>query len=313
MFSIEHLHALRTAEIEKIITFFRPGARVLEVGAGTGHQALDLSERGIDITAIEVPDSNYAQARVFPIIDYDGHHIPFDDDSFDIVFSSNVMEHICDLHQTNREIQRVLRSDGYCVHVIPTHIWRFWTTLSAFPTAFQYAGALKSQLLPRKIPKRDVVYGKLGLRLAYALIDVLREIRRLAGVWLRVARHLAAPFFQRPHGERGNIISELWLFHPNWWRRAFREDGFEIVRDEPMGLFYTGNMTFGASLSLARREALANVLGSACHLYQMQPNSALRALHQGPTSAEDAVTPHPTGRQIAVSQPWKPPRERSSA
>ena len=107
--------------------------------------------------AIEVPDSNYAQARVFPIIDYDGHHIPFDDDSFDIVFSSNVMEHICDLHQTNREIQRVLRSDGYCVHVIPTHSWRFWTTLSAFPTAFQYAGALKSQLLPRKIPKRNVV------------------------------------------------------------------------------------------------------------------------------------------------------------
>ena len=116
----------------------------------------------------------------FPIIDYDGHHIPFDDNSFDIVFSSNVLEHICDLHQINREIQRVLRSDGYCVHVIPTHTWRFWTTLSAFPTAFQYAGALKSQLLPRKIPKRDVVYGKLGLRLAYALIDVLREIWRLA-------------------------------------------------------------------------------------------------------------------------------------
>jgi SAM-dependent methyltransferase len=176
VFSIEHLHTLRTAEIDKIVTFFRPGALVLEVGAGTGHQALDLSERGINITAIEIPDSNYAQARVFSIIDYDGHHIPFDDASFDIVFSSNVMEHICD-HQTNREIQRVLRSDGYCVHVIPTHIWRFWTTLSAFPTAFQYAGSLKSQLLPHGIPKRDVVNRKLRLLrlIAYALIDVSRE------------------------------------------------------------------------------------------------------------------------------------------
>ena len=120
--------------------------------------------------------------------------------------------------------------------------------------------------------------------------------RGLAGVWLRVARHLAAPFFQRPHGARGNIISELWLFHPTWWRRAFREDGFELIRDEPMGLFYTGHMTFGSGLPLARREKLAKVLGSACHLYQMQPNSALRALHQGPTSAEDAVTPHPAVR-----------------
>ncbi len=300
MFSIEHLHTLRTAEIEKIVTFFRPGALVLEVGAGTGHQALDLSERGINITAIEIPDSNYAQARVFSIIDYDGHHIPFDDASFDIVFSSNVMEHICELHQTNREIQRVLRSNGYCVHVIPTHIWRFWTTLSAFPTAFQYAGALKSRLLPRGIPKRNVVHKKLRLLrlIAYALIDVSREIRRLAGVWLQVARHLATPFFQRPHGARGNIISELWLFHPTWWRRAFREDGFELIRDEPMGLFYTGHMTFGSGLPLARREKLAKVLGSACHLYQMQPNSALRALLQGPTSAEDAVTPHPAGARM---------------
>jgi hypothetical protein len=126
----------------------------------------------------------------------------------------------------------------------------------------------------------------------YALIDVLREIRRLAGVWLRVARHLAAPFFQRPHGARGNVISELWLFHPTWWRRAFREDGFELIRDEPMGLFYTGNMTFGSGLSLSRREKLAKALGSACHLYQMHRNSALRALHQRPTSAKDPVTPH---------------------
>src|SRR5439155_22650362 len=85
VFSIEHLHALRTAEIDKIVTFFRPGARVLEIGAGTGHQALDLFKRGIDITAIEIPDSNYAQARLFSITDYDGSHIPFEDRSFDVV------------------------------------------------------------------------------------------------------------------------------------------------------------------------------------------------------------------------------------
>jgi SAM-dependent methyltransferase len=251
VFSIEHLHALRAAEIDKIITFFRPGARVLEIGAGTGHQALELFKRGIDISAIEIPDSNYAQARLFSINEYDGSHIPFEDASFDVVFSSNVFEHIVDLHQTNREIQRVLRPGGYCVHVMPTHSWRFWTTLSAFPTAFQYAAALKSQLLPLGIPGRT-------------------NVRRSISAWLQVARHLAAPFFQRRHGARGNIISELWLFHPSWWRRAFREDGFEVITDEPMGLFYTGHMTLGPGLSLARRERLAKVLGSACHLFKVQ-------------------------------------------
>ena len=250
MFSLEHLHALRAAEIDRIVTFFRPGARILEVGAGSGQQALELSNRGFDIAAIEIPDSNYAQVRVFPITDYDGRHIPFGNASFDIVFSSNVMEHVVDLHQTNGEIRRVLRSDGYCVHVMPTHSWRFWTTLSAFPTAFQYAG--KSQLLPRGIPGRVA-------------------LRNLAGAWLQVVRHLVEPFLQRRHGERGNIISETWLFHPSWWRRAFHADGFEIVSDQPMGLFYTGNMTLGTRLSLARREQLAKLFGSACHLFKVRP------------------------------------------
>ena len=57
MFSLEHVHAVRAAEIEKIIPFFHPGARILEIGAGTGQQALTLMERGFDVLAIEMADS----------------------------------------------------------------------------------------------------------------------------------------------------------------------------------------------------------------------------------------------------------------
>jgi ubiquinone/menaquinone biosynthesis C-methylase UbiE len=140
VFSIEQLNTLRSAEIEKIVTHFRPvGARVLEVGAGTGQQALELQRRGFDVEAIEIPSSNYAQDRLFSITDFNGRHIPFPDASFDIVFSSNVLEHVPDLVQMHSEIRRVLRPSGYAVHVLPTHVWRFWTTLSAFPTSVQYA------------------------------------------------------------------------------------------------------------------------------------------------------------------------------
>jgi SAM-dependent methyltransferase len=253
MFSISYLNTLRKAEIDRIVAFFQPQARVLEIGAGTGEQSLELKRRGFDVTAIEIADSSYASDRQFPITDYDGKHIPLPDASVDIVFSSNVLEHIADLAQMHAEIRRVLRPSGYCIHVLPTHTWRFWTTLSSFPDAFVYFFATLPQLVPRALPGHA-------------------EMRRLAGAWYQSARSIGGRLLQRRHGERGNVISELWLFHPQWWRHNFRQNGFTVLYDEPMGLFYTGNLLFGPHLSLLRRERIANMLGSACHLFKIAPN-----------------------------------------
>lgn len=252
MFSLENLQIIRAFEVDKIVQFFRPEARVLEIGAGTGQQALALSKRGFDVIAIETPNSNYREARVFPVIDYDGKRIPCEDETIDIAFSSNVLEHVCDLHHLNNEIRRILKPDGYCIHVMPTHAWRLWTTVSAFPDAICYAATLRSQLLPHWRQKPD-------------------PFHRAADGWWNLAKHLSRPFRQARHGERGNVISETWLFHPSWWRRTFQADGYEIVRDLPMGLFYTGNMLFGKHLPLASRERLARTFGSACHLYEVRP------------------------------------------
>jgi len=254
MFSMAQLDALRGAEVERVVAWFPPGARVLELGAGTGQQSRELAARGFDVEAIELTGSNYAGDRCFPIADYDGAHIPFPDLSFDIVYSSNVLEHVPDLAQMHKEIRRVLRSDGRAVHVLPTHSWRFWTTVSAFPTGVQCAATLKSQLRPHWPPTPS-------------------EARRLIGASLQAGRHLASAFCQHRHGERGNLLTETWLFHPEWWRRNFRLNGFEILRDEPMGLFYTGNMTFGARWSLAKRAHLAQILGSACHIFELHSTS----------------------------------------
>ena len=39
MFSMAQLNALRGAEIERVVAWFAPGARILELGAGTGQQS----------------------------------------------------------------------------------------------------------------------------------------------------------------------------------------------------------------------------------------------------------------------------------
>jgi SAM-dependent methyltransferase len=241
MFDLDFLNALRSHERSVIERHLPPGARVLEIGGGTGLQARELSERGFVMTSVDLAGSTYANDRVFPVIDYDGRTLPFAAGAFDVVLSSNVLEHVRDLAGMEREIRRVLAPGGCCVHVLPTHVWRFWTL------ATQYPG--------------------LGQRLFDAALRLPREPLRALGDAARSAGLLVP----RRHGVRGNAVTELYYFHPAWWRRHFRAHGFEVVEEEPMGVLHTGNMVLGSHLDLAARGRLAGALGSACRLFLLRP------------------------------------------
>lgn len=235
MISSDYVNWVRSAEMRLLQPFLPASGRILEIGAGSGAQSRVLAERGLDVEAIDLATSAYAGARVFPVKDYDGRRIPFPDVDFDAVFSSNTLEHVPDLTGMHAEIRRVLKPGGLAVHVLPTHWWRFWTTLVSLPQA----------------------------------------VRRLAQAgsgtpFSRALRNSAEAIAPVRHGERGNFLSELWYFHPSWWRRNFREHGFEIVTDRPLGLFYTGHGFRGEAMALGRRAKLARQLGSATHVFQLR-------------------------------------------
>jgi len=147
------LRRLRTVEIEHAAAFCPAGARILEIGAGAGFQALRLQQLGFDIDAIDI---SVGDQQVFPVRKYDGIQIPWPPSSFDVVFTSNVLEHINGLPQMQREITRVLRPGGVAVHVVPTHSWRAWTTATSAP-----AGLLA---LARRANWRRVIGPLLPLR-----------------------------------------------------------------------------------------------------------------------------------------------------
>ena len=69
MLDLDYLNLLRRLEIERVLPTIPQGCRVLEFGSGTGEQARFLTERGFNVTAIDLASSNYAKHRVFPVTD----------------------------------------------------------------------------------------------------------------------------------------------------------------------------------------------------------------------------------------------------
>jgi SAM-dependent methyltransferase len=254
MFSLEFLKVLRLAELEDVIARLPPGARLLEIGAGTGEQSAALTSAGFVVVAVDVATSNYRDDRVFDVQNYDGRSLPFPDRAFDVVYSSNVLEHVDDLEQLQGEFRRVLKPDGMCLHLMPTPAWRLWSGLTVFFSAGQ-AGFL----VLRSLAGYRQTGKSYGMGIKWAL-------RRLAGQCFEAVR-------QPCHGVRGNRLTELYYFSRRFWVPHFESNGFKIVEQGPGGLFYTGYMALGPRLAPQRRRALAQWLGSACNLYvvRLQP------------------------------------------
>ena len=233
---------------------------MLEIGGGTGIQALALSELGLDVTSVEVSASNYSAERVFPIVEYDGKHLPFEDNEFDIVFSSNVLEHIPDLDDFHREMNRVLKGDGYMVHAMPSGSWRTWSNIS------HYWALVEKIMTRRSSSRKDEWFGLPSKSPA----DIRKEPRFHSKV-VKVLKVLCTTALPARHGEVGNCVSEIYSFSRFAWREHFKQNGYLEISAHPMGLFYTGNMVFHERLSLPARMKLAKIFGSSCVLYVLRP------------------------------------------
>jgi SAM-dependent methyltransferase len=136
---LEHLHVLRDAELETVAPHLVARRRLLDLGAGAGWQARRLQRLGFQVTALDLPTSNYRDVVEFPIVHYDGIAVPFRDASFDIVFSSAMLyipEPVAWM-ALQREILRVLAPGGIAVHGLPTAAWRIWTNLTVLATVMR--------------------------------------------------------------------------------------------------------------------------------------------------------------------------------
>lgn len=249
-----YLHALRGAELDAALAALQgrldlSAARVLEIGGADGHVARLLAARCAAVAAVDIA---VPPLPLFPVQAYDGHRLPFPDNSFDLVYSSHVMEHVAHFGPFQAEMARVLRPGGLALHVVPTAVWRFWTLAAHYPA------------LPKLLLRRG---GATGAGMAAAPGAATAQRRGAAHLAMRL---LAAA----PHGETGSALAELRHFSMGHWRRRFAGQGWTLLADGPLRLFYTGYILSGGRLSLAARRRLAALAGSSSGFLLLAPPEA---------------------------------------
>lgn len=250
---MQSLEQARKHELESAFEYFPQVShgqpcRVLELGAGTGQQARQMSNLGYQVSALDLPSSSYKDARQFPIDEYDGENLPFTDETYDVIFSSNVLEHVVSIDKLLSEIHRTLKPGGMAVHLIPSPACRLWSILAHYIW------------LMRRVTSRLMALTQNAAEAS----DVPRtpQSRR---EWL-------GTLFPLRHGERGNTLTETYYFSKFYWLEKFRSNNFNVHTVSGNGLFYTMANVTGTKLSISCRKNLSRTLGSSCLIYVMTKN-----------------------------------------
>ncbi len=103
--------------------YAKPGAQILELGAGTGRYSIALAKEGYKVTAVELVESNLEVLRrnsrdVKDIVSYQGDALTlsqFEDNQFDITLLFGPMYHLYDkkeIHKAIDEAIRVTKKEG---------------------------------------------------------------------------------------------------------------------------------------------------------------------------------------------------------
>jgi SAM-dependent methyltransferase len=98
---------------------------VLDLGCNNGYGAAEIGRHarkvvGLDISRTAIADAKRRfQSENVEFALYDGQKIPFDDGSFDLAASFQVIEHISDTRAYLAEISRILKPGGIAVFTTP--------------------------------------------------------------------------------------------------------------------------------------------------------------------------------------------------
>ena len=217
----EHVRlTLRRREIEAVFRDVPDDAfeDALELGAGDGAQSKLIARCAGEVLCTDLNRERLVQ-EPHPRIAYDicnAENLPYETGRFDLIYSSNLLEHLRDPARALSEMRRVLRDDGVMVHVVPNRFWKLLHMALFYPNLA--LSAVEAALSGGRVRYQN---GKPSRG---------NNLRRERSSFLR--RNIWPPV----HGEYAGHLAEFTRMGSSSWRQMFKEAGLEptgMVRGLP--------------------------------------------------------------------------------
>lgn len=227
----KYLHTIRKQEIDIISSYFgNKGFNFgLEIGAGDGYQTQFLSERcsrfiSSDLNFGRIKEKNKNPKIEFIQCDADNLENKFKPGQFDLVFSSNVLEHLSKPDNFLKENAKILSLDGFAVHIVPNRWMKFFYIVLFYPNVLvlvidRIAGLFKGE----KVFRGENISSENN-------INSVSEKPR--GRFRKI-------FIPQPHGNYRGHYQEFKKWGKNEWRKIFTNNGL-IIEKEFMGPMFSG-------------------------------------------------------------------------
>ena len=112
----------------------KKGMKMLEPGCGRGEFLKNFKNLGLDVVGLDISEEslNYGNDFEVKICNVEKEKLPFDDNTFDVVYSKSFIEHLYYPEKYLEEAYRVLKPGGILITLVPDWESNFRTYFDDF-------------------------------------------------------------------------------------------------------------------------------------------------------------------------------------
>ncbi len=242
---------IRNDELSIALDFFpdKGDLKILEIGGRDGYQAERISKNGFKVTSIDIKP---IFPQFYPVQKGDTIKLDFHENSFDIIFSSNMLQEILSIDEALLEMRRVLKKDGIIIHIVPSSWWSLITNFWHYCFIPKYL--IKSKKFQNIINTDIKNHDKSGKNFQKNSTDSKKNLKRL---------------FFHPLGANTSFVHEIIYFSNFYWKKLFKKNRFEIIKQKNCPYFYSAYSIFRFKF-LKFRKFLAFMGITSCYCFIMK-------------------------------------------